>query len=177
MDKIKKVYEITWLIELIYRESDKLLTKVVDPTQFEERCLKDIGEYLSKCDSHKNNKKHLIRLVKRKHAEALRRHKKEESYNIPDINYVNEDGDEVEYEPVDVLADVESEVMAKEMTALLAQDDHRKKVILGNWSKGNDNNTDISRLLAQSNGGNIERYRKYIQRFRAECREILATVI
>src|SRR5699024_9902906 len=77
------------------------------------------------------------------------------------------------FDEVDVLANVESDVIAKEMTALLAQDDHRKKVILGNWILGNDNNSDISRLLAQTFGGNEEAHRKFIQRFRKDCRESL----
>lgn len=134
MDKIKKVYELPWLIKLIYRESDKLLAKVVDPTQFEERCLKDIGDYLSECASHKINKNYLIRLVNRKYAEAIKRHKKEESYNISDINYTNEDGEELEYELADALADIESEVLAKEMIALLARGNQRDEIIAKSWA-------------------------------------------
>ena len=172
------VYEMDWLIQRVYRESDKLLTKISDTARFEERCIEALGDYLSLKKENRKHKKHLLVIISRKVGEALNSFRKEESVTFSDVSpEPDEDGDEMEFEPEDVLANVEGEVVTKEMTALLAQDDHRKKVILGNWVEGNTNYADISRSLARSFGGNRESHRKYIQRFRKECHEALAVAI
>ena len=176
MENIKVVYEISWLINKVYRESDKLIGKITDTSKFEDRCIKDLARYLNLDKSHRKNKRQLIRIINRNAGEFISTYRTEKSISFSVIsNYDEEDEDkQLEFDEVDVLANVESDVIAKEMTALLAQDDHRKKVILGNWILGNDNNSDISRLLAQTFGGNEEAHRKFIQRFRKDCRESLS---
>ena len=173
MNKEKLVYEIDWLVEYIYRESDKLIHKITNTTIFEDRCIKDIGNYLAMDEKNRRNKNYLIRLVKRKVQEAENGFKKEESDLLSDYTYIDDDGDERELEPTDVLADVESEVIAKTTIDLLAKGDRRKKEILGYWAIGNTNYAEISRLLAQSLGGNSEAHRKAINRFREDCCEQL----
>lgn len=178
MEKQKLVYEIGWLIDRVYRESDRISSKVIDTSRFEERCINDLGEYLSKSDDNKRHKRYLNYIIKRYADEALNSYKKEIADTYTEFSKGNEESEEeIIFEPVDVLADVESEVRTKETIALLAQDDRRKKMILGSWTDGNDNNSKISSLLAETLGGNTESHRKYIQRFRAECREILSTAI
>lgn len=174
MNNDKLVYEIDWLIEYIYRESDKLLNHTTDPTKFELRCIKDIGDYIAKSELHKKNKRYLIRLVNRKAEETKRVNKKESAQLMSELAIESKDGQIEEFEPKDVLADVESNLMAKEMTALLAQDDQRKEFIVGCWSIGNENNLLISRLLAQTFGGTVEAHRKFINRFRKDCYEYLS---
>jgi len=177
MEKQKLVYEVDWLIKRIYEESDKLLNKVTDTTRFEDRCIKDVGHYLSLDKDNTKNKNHLIWLINRKVKEALDNYKKEDREYISDVVSTEGFEEEIEFEPEDVLANVEDEVITKEMTALLAQDDHHKKLILGNWLIGNTNNADISRSLARTFGGNEKSHRVSIYRFRESCREQLATAI
>lgn len=177
MNKEKLVYEIDWLVEYIYRESDKLIHKITDTTIFEDRCIKDIGNYLAMDEKNRRNKNYLIRLVKRKVQEAENGFKKEESDLLSDYTYIDDDGDERELEPEDVLANVESEVITKETIDLLAQGDRRKTKILEGWAIGNTNDKQVSRMLAHTLGGTIESHRKYIQRFRNKCGEQLSAAV
>lgn len=169
MMDIELVYKNKWIIDRIYQESDRLISKISDITTFEDRAVNDVAQYLGRCTENLRNKKHILYLIKRKVWEAENKFKKEEYTNFSNLVYNDQEGEEVEYEPIDVLANVESEVIRKEMTALLAQDDHRNKKILEFWTIGNTNNAYISRSLARSLGGNEDAHRKYIQRFRKSC--------
>ena len=173
MENQKLVYEIPWLINSIYKESDRLATIVVYTEDFEERCIGYIGQYLRLSPKNKENKSYLMRMIKRKSKEVREEYAATNSINMSELEIEDDYGDRTEFDPMDVLADVESEVIAKEMTALLAQGDHRKKEILGYWSIGNTNHALISRLLAQTLGGNKESHRKAINRFRKDCHEYL----
>src|SRR5690625_302917 len=177
MNKEKLVYEIDWLVEYIYRESDKLIHKITDTTIFEDRCIKDIGNYLAMDEKNRRNKNYLVRPVKRKVQEAENGFKKEETDLLSDYTYIDDDGDERELEPEDVLANVESEVITKETIDLLAQGDRRKTKILEGWAIGNTNDKQVSRMLAHTLGGTIESHRKYIQRFRNKCGEQLSAAV
>src|SRR5699024_8024930 len=168
------VYEIGWILERIYTVSDRVRNKLTDQSLFEERCIERVANYLNVCESHRRNKRYIERLINEVASAVLTRNRNEHAEIFSELSKKDEDGEELEFEPEDVLADVEKEVMAKEMTALLAQDDHRKKIILGNWITGNDNVSDIARLLAQTIGGPVETHRKYIHRFRKECRKFIA---
>ena len=176
MENMKAVYEIEWLIERVYKESDKLIGKIADTSKFEERCIKDLAQYLGRAEENKKHRRHLIRMINRHVGQALEIYKTNDSVPFSVLSRKEADNEEkeIEFEPIDVLANVESETIAKEMTALLAQDDHRKKIILGNWITGNDNVSDIARLLAQTIGGSVETHRKYIHRFQKECRKFIA---
>jgi|SRR5699024_6098210 len=177
MNKQALVYEVSWLIDRIYRESDKLLDKITDTTRFEDRCIKDIGEYLSLDEGNVRNKDHLVWLIKRKVKEATDNYKKEDNEYFSDVVSMEAFDEEVEFEPQDVLANVEEEVMAKETAALLAQDDCRDKAILNYWLIGNTNSAHISRSLARTFGGNDKSHRVYVHRFRESCRNQLETAV
>src|SRR5690625_1135804 len=171
------VYENDLIIRRIYEVADGLRTVIVDQTKFEERCINRVARYLNGDKSRTSHRNYIERLIQQEASDYRRRGKKEDAELFTTLATFGDDGEEIEYEPEDVLADVEGEVIAKETAALLAQDDRRKELIVGSWTIGNDNNSEISRLLAQSIGGNSESHRKFIQRFRADCREMLATAI
>src|SRR5690606_30666633 len=101
----------------------------------------------------------------------------EESELFTELSSYNKEEDEMEFEPEDVLVDGESEVIAKEMTALLAQGDHLLEEIVGYWAIGNTNNASISRSLARTFGGNAESHRRRINRFRHDCRKHLSAAV
>lgn len=73
----------------------------------------------------------------------------------------------------DVLADVEKKMIAKERVALLAQGDSRRETVLNAWMSGSDNDSELSKLLAQLYGGKAESHRRFITRFRTECQRLL----
>lgn len=74
----------------------------------------------------------------------------------------------------DPLARAEDTVLFKEKITLLAEGDHRKELILLKWSEG-EHDKNISELLAQRLGGKSESHRKFIGRFKTECKNRLAT--
>src|SRR5690625_3965587 len=164
------VYEEDWIIRIIYETSDKIRTSAIDQTHFEERCIKRIARYLKEDRNRLKNKRYIKSMVKREASDYIKWCRKEEASMFSEID-LTDDEEDLEFDPMDVLANVESEVIAKEMTALLAQGDHRKKVILGYWTIGNTNHALISRLLAQTMGGDKETHRKAINRFRKDCHE------
>ena len=177
MENQKLVYEIPWLINSIYKESDRLATLVVYTEDFEERCIEYIGQYLRLSPKNKENKRYLMRMIKRKSKEVREEYAATNSINMSELEIEDDYGDRTEFEPMDVLANVESEVIAKEMTALLAQGDHLLEEIVGYWAIGNTNNASISRSLARTFGGNAESHRRRINRFRHDCRKHLSAAV
>lgn len=171
------VYENDWIIRRIYEVADGLRTVIVDQTKFEERCINKVARYLNGDESRTSHRNYIERLIQQEASDYRRRGKKEDAELFTTLATFGDDGEEMEFEPEDVLADVEGEVLARETADLLAQDDRRKELIVGSWKLGIDNSSEISRLLAQSIGGNPESHRKFIQRFRNDCREALAEAI
>src|SRR5699024_10116344 len=141
MENMKTVYENDWIIERVYKEYDKLIGKIADTSKFEERCIKDLSQYLGRAEDNKYHRRHLIRMINRHVGQAIEIYKTNNSvpFSVLSKKEAEDEEKEIEFEPIDVLAKVESETIAKEMTALLAQDDHRKKIILGNWITRHDN--------------------------------------
>ncbi len=171
------VYEIAWVIRRIYEVSDRLRTSLVDQTLFEERCIDRVGEYLNKDKDNKHHRRYIERMIKEVASSVSTRNRNEYAELFISLSIGNEEEDEeIEFEPEDVLTDVESEIMKQETIALLTQDDRSKKVLEA-WSIGNTNNTEISRMLTHTLGGKTESHRKFIQRFEKDCREKLATAI
>lgn len=171
------VYENEWIIQRIYEVGDGLRTAVVDQTKFEERCINRVARYLNGDKSRTSHRNYIERLIQQEASDYRRRGKKEDAELFTTLATYDDDGEEMEFEPEDALTDVEDEVIARETAALLAQDDRRKEMIVGSWTLGIENCSEISRLLAQSIGGNPESHRKFIQRFRADCREYIAEAI
>lgn len=173
MEKQKLVYEISWLIDLVYRESDRLARVIANTEKFEDRCIAYLGNYLAKSPKNKHKKKFLIKMIKRKSKEAIKEFRNELSAPFSSLERENEEGEIMEIEPEDVLANVEAEVIANNLTALLAQDG-RTRLILETWKLGIVNGRYISGMLAHTLGGNIESHRKAIHRFKKDCRKRLA---
>ena len=171
MKKSLLVYEIDWLLEWVYKESDKLRNILTDQTVFESRCIRKLGNYLSKDQANIKNKRYLKRIIKEEASDVIARYKNENYQIFTEMITEDSQGNVVEYEPKDVLADVEGSIIAKEMTALLAQDDHRTEAILIGWLDGTTNTAEISRTLARSFGGNPKSHRIAIHRFKNICRK------
>ena len=177
MRDIELVYESNWILEMIYKESDRLRNKITDTTIFEDRVVKDVGQYLLKDKEHIKNKRHIVHLIKRKVWEAENKFKKEHYTVFTSLENEHDEDGMIEYDPEDVLADIESTVIKKETIELLAENDRRKKKVLESWSLGNTNVSQISRSLARSLGGNEAAHYKFIQRFQSTCRDQLSRAI
>lgn len=173
----RKAYLLTLAMEsgampYIHHESERIAGSVPDQTSFEQRTLLSVGYWLDRYRENGRNKRALIqRIIKRESITYLKQTKRAAALSIEGMR----DEGKASWEPKDVLADVEGAILLKEKTALLAQGDLRKEMILTNWSRGCTNNTEIAMLLAQHFGGNIEGNRKYIQRFRLKCQRELAS--
>lgn len=176
MENILVVYENDWILERVYTVSDRIRGRITDQTLFEERCIKRVADYIAVKEENIRNRRYIEKLINEVASAVIGRNKNEHATIFSELSTEDDEEDEIEFEVEDVLADVESEVMVKEMTALLAQDDHSKKLILGYWTMGNTNNAYISRSLARTKGGNEESHRKAIQRFRKSCRELLTAI-
>jgi len=66
MDNLVLVYENKWIIESIYRESDRLSNEITNTTTFEDRCIRDVAQYLALSEENKENRKHIKRMIGRK---------------------------------------------------------------------------------------------------------------
>lgn len=163
------------IVEMVEKASDKIWHKLPDVTSFEHTCYVNIGREIKKGikESTAATAHYYIERAKARH---ISRTTYEPPSYLADLSEQEEGEQEIEYEPEDVLANVESDVIAKEMAALLAQDDRRKSVVEA-WTVGNTNTQSISRTLARTFGGNAESHRKFVQRFRNECHAILDAVI
>lgn len=152
-------------VPYVTRESNKIAHIIPDLTSFEHECYQAIGYALERYLDNGREKKALIqKTIRQVKARVLRTRRSRNELAIDSI------GEErMTWEPKDVLADVEGEVLLKEKIALLAQDDPRKRTILEAWIRGCTNDSDISTLLAQRFGGNARCHRIFIQRFRSRC--------
>src|SRR5690625_3213559 len=132
------VYENDWIIQRSYEVADGLTTVIVDPTKSEERCINRIARYLNGAKNRTNHRNYIERIIKQAASDYRRRGKKEDAELFTTLATLGDDGEDMEFEPEDVLADVEGEVISKETAALLAQDDRRKELIAGSWTRGNE---------------------------------------
>lgn len=171
-------YNDKWVMSNVRRAVDSITHQITDTSKVERRVLIKVGRYLSLQDSNKNNKKHILRLIFREVNDSLKRNRREYAEHLADLTTQDEEGQDIEYEPEDVLANVGSAGLEiKETITLLAKDDRRRKTILNEWMNGNTNDMDISRILADSLGGQARSHRIFIQRFRIECQEQLSEAI
>ena len=163
------------VVKLVQQASERIWHSLPDVTSFEHTCYTNIGRELIKGEARSVEAlaRYYIKRAEARHLKLIKYEKPTYFSEIEDVINSDDNIEEINYEPEDVLADVESEIIAKEMTALLAQDDQRNKLIVRSWLDGNTNTASISRLLAQSLGGNAKSHRVYIHRFKQSCQEEL----
>lgn len=177
MKDLELIYQRKWIVEYVYYLSERERNTITDTSRLEDLIFGRIARYI-KGDERKLNHSNIIRKLANQVVKQVRDDYKNESYKLfEEISTKNNEGEEIEFEPMDVLANVESEVIAKEMTALLAQGDHLLEEIVGYWAIGNTNNASISRSLARTFGGNAESHRRRINRFRHDCRKHLSAAV
>lgn len=170
-------YKQPWLLREIRKAVDAISSRVSNTDRVESRIMNHVGQYLLVNANNIQNKRYIRRLIYQEVHYALHRVRKEQATHLEDLTTSNEEGQAVEYEPVDVLANVASgQLELKETITLLAKDDRRRKMILTEWMNGNTNDSDISSILADTLGGQARSHRIFVQRYRIECRTELTAL-
>ncbi|MGE7271407.1 hypothetical protein ACQKK5_08105 [Brevibacillus panacihumi] len=166
----------------ISRMSRELMQDLSDEKIFEWCCYRRILKAVEQYDplkgaSFKSLVYNKILLTKRKYLIKIREQSSKRKLNIIylDDEVDKDDRDQTIHETIpDVLADVEGEVITKEMVALLAQGDPKKEKVLLEWLSGNTNDSNIAQMLAHLYGGKEDSHRQAIKRFRKHCQTVLA---
>lgn len=176
MDKLTTAYQLPWLIDCIFRECEK--TDVAKMDKLEKRVIKEIDSFLAKFPDRAQNRALMKRKVRR-HVAGYKALYAQEQYSVFSNMVTNdEEGAEQQYEPADVLANVEGSVIdaveTKRTIDLLAQADRRKELVLTAWAEGIADASYISDTLASVLGGNAASHRVFVQRFKKKCECALA---
>lgn len=166
-------YRNKWIADEVYKYSAKISSKVTDTSIVENRIMQAVGKYLTEDVTRIKNRAYILKMIQREAYAALKRNRNEHAVHFADIGYEDDTGEIIEYEPTDVLANVESDFSAKETITLLAKDDRKRSLILNAWANGFTNDKALSETLASFFGGQARSHRIYIQRFRIECRTTL----
>ncbi len=166
---VEKAMSFPEVVGVVSRVADEIWYKVPNVTSFEHSCYVAIGKAIEK-GSVESMEGLAVYIAKR----TAGRHVNRTKYIAPESfseleSEVREDSEEMEFDMIDVLADVELEAILNETTDLLAQGDRLKEEIVGLWVLGNENDASISRSLARTFGGKAESHRKRITRFRQDC--------
>lgn len=163
------VYSQKWLLDYIYSEVSKVQYLITNTDKLEKMIFKSLADYLSKDSRNVNHKKYLKRIVAMKINEAKKKFGKQQATHFSDMIAEGDDGEEIMYEPIDVLANVESVLEIEEAIVLLAKGDRKRNLILNSWRNGSTNDSELSDTLASVFGGQARSHCKFIQRFRTEC--------
>lgn len=164
--------EIFRMVNPLIENASRIIEKVSDdPTKFDCRVLLKIKKAIED-PSVKDFGGYVKTIIGNEKSDFLNRRKRKRE----DISMAALEGDsdsDLGYQ-FESNEDVEDDVMFKERVALLAQGNSKKETILLQWSRGAEDKS-ISELLAQLFGGKAESHRKFIQRYRTECRDRLLT--
>ncbi|MBS4195377.1 hypothetical protein [Lederbergia citri] len=173
---IEEAMRFPEVIRLVSEASDRLWFKVNDVTSFEHTCYRNIGLALV------NEKVRSVagiatRIISRAEAWHVKNRGKEAIMSLESLAGYDDEGSLLVYEIVDAMANTErqvvSEIRQKEIATFLAEGDDFKVAILNAWADGYENESELSRVLANSFGGKSSYIRRQIQRFRKECKKRL----
>lgn len=177
MERQIKVYENEWAIDLVREQLSKVSLEVTRLDKLEHRVINTVGKYLLSPNGSIRHKRFIRRIVLQEIETAKRLYHAQVAELFASVSHEDEEGQEIDYEPEDVLANVaSSELELRETVTLLAKDDQRRNTILTEWMNGNTNDVNIAGILADTLGGKAVSHRKYIQRFRIECQKQLSLV-
>jgi len=176
-DKQFECYQYPWILSELQRAVSRVSHQVANTERIERRATARIGEYLKSGEGTYLNRKHITRLIYQETSFALKHSRREYAMHLADLTLDDGEGQAIEYDPEDVLADSNSGALELEETiTLLAKDDRRNKMILNAWANGHTEAKEISCILADALGGNSESHRKHIQRFKKSCRTELTAL-
>jgi DNA-directed RNA polymerase specialized sigma24 family protein len=159
-------------IPIVTKESFSHWHQLKDETEFEQRCYEKLKHCVDTFDESKGKIfSYCYKAVQNELSDFLNRRKMQRDH-LTSYEVLADSG----WDKQDALASVEHDLLLNEKAALLAEGDSKRLAILNAWIDG-CNDSEISRLLAQSFGGKPDSHRKYIQRFRTECQTTLASAV
>jgi len=172
MQDITVVYKHKDALEYLRTCVNQVTHLVVNTEKLEARIFKQLADYLS---TGKKSFARIRHIVNRDVDLALKQFRKEKACTFNRLSSENDFGESLEFEPQDILANVEDAVIEKssinEKIAGLASDD-RELFTLNAWIDGKDDVT-IAKALASLYGGKSEGHRTFIKRFRTRCQRKL----
>lgn len=179
---LQAMWEIKGYFQSFIEElSDYSRNYIKSQEKFEEECYKILDETVYEFIPSRGNFRQLaVQSIKRRLGRARKRHQAAlERYGISIISLTEQptsDGSDeiVEFDVEDRLATVDSNLLLNEKIASLAGSDSRKLAILNLWTQPNTTDSHIAHLLAQMFGGNAESHRRYVNRFKSQCKVALA---
>lgn len=172
MVMLEKIYQNSNLLNKIYAAVDGARERISNTAKLEESIMKRIIRYANNDDSKLNHVNILTKFIYEEVARQSKRDEKSSYALYDDLTYYGDDGSEVTFEPIDEVTDVLSEITRNETIAELSRDS-RRQLILQMWSIGYTNDEAASREVAAVLGGSASSHRRFIQRFRDECRTAL----
>ncbi|PAE24022.1 hypothetical protein [Bacillus sp. 7894-2] len=158
---------------LIERASKEVEPFVDDFTKFDCRVVREIQRQIDSFEYGKHDFLAAVKtIISQSKARFIRRNSRKKD-NYVSMVALEGNGDEDLGYQFEADGRTEDYVMFKERVTLLAQGNPKKETILLQWSRGAEDKS-ISELLAQLYGGKAESHRKFIQRFKTDCKELLS---
>lgn len=176
MDLLEKVYREKWILEVVEEAVGQAAYNVLNTDSLENAIYGRITRYVKEDVSKLNHRGTIIRFIFETASDYKKRYKVEQSIVFSALAIKGENEELIEFEPVDETANSIEDLIVKEITSILPIDPKRTHIINA-WTEGETNNTNIARELVDTFGGNVEAHRKFIARFRDECRNILTEYI
>jgi len=175
---IQKAVSSGEVVSLVESASRLMARKVRDVTSFEHTCYVNIGKEMARREV-KSIKAMAIHYIKRAEANHVKKGKYKHFTYFEDLAKTGSEGQAIEYDPLDVLANINSrQLELKETITLLAKDDRRREYILNAWAEGYTDDTEISHILADVFTGKSTGHLSFIKLFRKTCRaELTAQAI
>lgn len=175
MKTLEQIYEDEGTISYIYKVVDEVSRLVENTEKLEENIYKQLQKYFEH-EVHRTWKR--IKYLIDREVKKARERFGLESRTFSEIAVTSKDGSELVFDPEDELALISRNVEAKEdikKVISLATDD-RKKIALNGLMDG-DTVTQVSETLERHFGGNTETHRKFITRFRKDCRSAVNAAV
>lgn len=175
MDKLKIIYQETWIVQYVQRKIDDVSHLITNTEKLEDNIYEELKSYFR--SREKRSIKRIKHIIDREINQAKKRYGKQKTIVFSDLAVANDNGEsELDFEPVDALAGVEDTAINKfslmeKVTALASSD--RELFVLKAWSNG-FSDSEISLALASRFGGNPNSLRVFVNRFKVRCRTQLS---
>ena len=178
MNILEVIYTDTKVLNYIRNRIAEVEHEITYIDKLEHRIFTQLSRYYNK--RQKRSFKCIRYLVDREIKYVKSDYRLQKSISFMSILPRDDYGEQQEFEPIDVLADVEdtalrnikSSSIRKKITGLASSDS--ELFVLNAWSQGL-NDLQISKELAFRFGGNPKSLRIWVQRFRTRCQRKLAT--
>lgn len=177
MENLIKVYENPSVVREIRRQVDRASSIIVNTEKLENQIYKQLGNYYRECENISFLR--IQYLIGREIKKAKKKFRTQNNISFGDLTSTDFGGsDEREFEPKDVLADVdtlvESKLAVEEIKKALSSlaTTERDTIILNEICEG-CKDTHIAKTLASLFGGKMDTHRRYVIRFRTKCKDKL----